>query len=81
MSMVKAKEIETAFFIPLGIPVISFLLKISIITSPTNRYLELLVCWQIKQYQQKTTEEYFNYWDHFREWEFDTKKDNDSSYS
>ena len=35
----------------------------------------------MKQYQQKTAEEYFNYWEHFREWEFDTKKSNDSSFS
>ena len=37
----KAIEIETAFFIPLGIPraahwIISFILHISVITSPTN---------------------------------------------
>ena len=40
MSMVKAKEIETAFFHSLGNPkghmFISFVLKISIITSPTT---------------------------------------------
>ena len=40
----KAIEIETAFFIPLGIPrvahwIISFMLHISAITSPTNLYL------------------------------------------
>ena len=35
----------------------------------------------IKQYQQRTAEKYFNYWDYFREREFDTKKSNDSFFS
>ena len=43
-------------------------------TSPTNWYLYRLVCWHIKQCQQKTAEEYLNYWDYFREWELDTKQ-------
>ena len=53
--MVKAKEIETAFFHSLG--------------NPKSRMFDyrFCACSHIKQYQQKTAEDYFNYWDHFRE--------------
>ena len=50
----KAIEIETAFFIPLGISkvthwIISFMLHISVITSPTNWYQNQWVSWNISK--------------------------------
>ena len=55
----KATEIEIAFSIPLGIPkiahwIISFMLHISAITSPTNWYLYRWVSWNISEVFNET---------------------------
>ena len=69
-SRLKAIEIEIAFFNSLGIPrvvrwIISFMLHISVITSPTNWYLYQWVSWNISEDINKKNTSAFNYWDDF----------------
>ena len=59
------------FFIPLGIPtvthwIISFMLHISVITSPTNWYLYRWVSWNISEVIDENSTSAFNYLDDFR---------------
>ena len=66
----KAIEIETAFFIPLGMPrvshwIISFMLHISAIISPTDWYLYRWVNWNISEVIIENSLSAFNYWDDF----------------
>ena len=70
MPMLKAIEIETAFFISLWIPrvtrwIIFFMLHISVITSPTNGYLYCWVSWNISEVINENSTSAFNYWDGF----------------
>ena len=67
----KAIEIGTAFFIPLGIPrvphwIISFMLHISAIISPTNWYLCQWVSGNISEVINENSLSAFNYLDDFR---------------
>ena len=59
------------FFISLGIPrvthwIISFMLHISVITSPTNWYLYRWVSWNISKVINKSSTSAFNYLDDFQ---------------
>ena len=67
----KAREIEIAYFIPLGIPrvahwIISFMLHISVITSPTNWYLYQWVIWNISEVINENSTSAFIYLDDFK---------------
>ena len=58
-------------FIPLGIPrvehwIISFMLHISVINSPTNWYLYQWVSWNISEVINENSTSVFNYLDDFR---------------
>ena len=66
----KAIEIETAFFIPLGIPkiahwIISFMLHISAIISPTNWYLYQWASGNISEVINENSLSAFTYLDDF----------------